>query len=123
MTDSWTKHCRHRDFEVSGNDIVVALGDRAHKVTVVESSDSYLLVSVVIKKKLVNGLDDLALSVWARNRDTALVGFRIDHKERLVAEAWLPKTGLTTEEFRLRVRTVAQESDRFEFQLTGADVE
>jgi hypothetical protein len=41
----------------------------------------------------------------------------------LIAEAWIPKAGLTAEEFQLYVRTVALESDRFEYVLTGKDVE
>ena len=61
--------------------------------------------------------------IWKRNRATQLVGFRIDDRSRLVAEAWVLKIGVTPEEFQLYVRTVAKESDRFEFLLTGRDVE
>ena len=42
---------------------------------------------------------------------------------RLVAESLVPKAGLTAEEFQLYARTVARESDRFEFELTGKDIE
>ena len=123
MAASWTQHFRHRDYSIDGANIMVALGDRSHRVTVSETDVSYLLRSVVLQRKRVRELTDLPLTVWTRNRDTSLVGFRIDETARLIAEAWLPKTGLTTEEFRLYVRTVAEESDRFEYQLTGLDKE
>ena len=42
---------------------------------------------------------------------------------RVVAGAWVPKAGLTQEEFQLYVRAVAVESDRFEYRLTGRDNE
>ena len=58
-----------------------------------------------------------------RNRTAALVGFRIDNRSRLVGEAWVSKSGLTTEEFELYVRNLAAECDRFEFVLTGRDAE
>jgi hypothetical protein len=41
----------------------------------------------------------------------------------VVGEAWVPKEGLTAEEFQVYVRAVATESDRFEYALTGRDVE
>jgi hypothetical protein len=52
-----------------------------------------------------------------------LVGFRIDRQHRLVGEAWIPKAGLVAEEFQLYVRMLAAECDRFEYALTGKDVE
>ena len=51
------------------------------------------------------------------------VGLRIDDKNRLVGELWLPKVDLTSDEFQFGVRTVAIECDRFEYELTGADRE
>ena len=41
----------------------------------------------------------------------------------MLGEAWVPSAGLTAEEFRVYVHTVAAESDRFEQQLTGLDKE
>lgn len=58
-----------------------------------------------------------------RNRSLDLVGLRIDERDRLVAQAWLPAVAITPEEFAVYVRTVAAEADRLEFWLTGADVE
>jgi len=53
----------------------------------------------------------------------SLMGFRIDRRGRLVGEAWVPKAGLTGEEFQLYVRHLAVEADRFEYGLTGRDSE
>lgn len=68
-------------------------------------------------------LPDLPLKIWSRNRVVSLIGFRIDHRGRLVGEAWVPKVGITKSEFQLYLRTVAVEADRFEYTLTGRDSE
>lgn len=52
-----------------------------------------------------------------------LVGFRLDQKGRLVGEAWVPKAGLSRDEFLLYVKRVADECDLFEYHLTGNDRE
>ena len=51
------------------------------------------------------------------------MGFRIDHRGRVVGEAWVPKAGLSAAEFQLYLRTAAVECDRFEYVLTGRDAE
>ena len=66
-------------------------------------------------------MTDIAVESWLRNRAISLVGFSIDKKRRLIGEAWVPKAGLTAEEFRLYVRKIASGCDRFEHQLTGED--
>ena len=68
-------------------------------------------------------MPDLPIQVWLRNRATALVGFRIDSRGRLVGEALVPKAGLTAEEFQIYVRAVAVQCDRLEYLLTGRDQE
>ena len=52
-----------------------------------------------------------------------MIEFRVDRRGRLVGEAWVPKPGLDADEFLLYVRRVAEECDRFEYILTGRDVE
>jgi hypothetical protein len=50
------------------------------------------------------------------------VGFRFDHRDRLIGECILPLAGLDAEEFALCARAVAAECDRYEYLLTGKDV-
>ncbi len=123
MGAEWHRLVRGRDFDVGADSVVVRLGVRSHKLTVADAGDQFLLTAIVARPKLVRQIDDLILRTWQRNRAMQLVGFRIDSRERLVAEAVVPKAGLTAEEFQLYARTVARESDRFEFELTGEDVE
>jgi hypothetical protein len=40
-----------------------------------------------------------------------VLGFRLDQKGRLVGEAWVPKAGLSRDEFLLYVKRVADECD------------
>jgi hypothetical protein len=115
--------CGAREFEVDSPWVRVKCGERAHKVKVSEEADFYELRSVVARPAVVRTHPELAIEAWLRNRGTALVGFRIDNGNRLVAEAWVPKAGLTSDEFGLYLRAVAEESDWFEYQLTGRDVE
>ncbi len=123
MGGDWTEWCRSRDLAVEGDAVLVACGARRQKVTVKDVGDALEFRSVVARPAVVRRQHDLAISAWLRNRSTALVGFRIDYKDRLVAEAWAPKSGMTAAEFNLYLRAVAEESDRFEFQLSGQDVE
>lgn len=123
MAAEWHRLVRGRDFDVGADTVLVRLGERSHMLTVADEGEQYLLTAVVARARVVRQFEDLLLRAWKRNRATQLVGFRIDDRERLVAEAMVPKVGLTAEEFQLYARTVARESDRFEFELTGEDVE
>ena len=97
--------------------------ERTQRVSVSDAGDRYELSSIVARPAAVAEVPDAAMRAWRRNRSTHLVGFRIDKRGRLVGEAWAPKVGLTAAEFRFHVRQIARESDRFEFVLTGRDVE
>ena len=124
MADSWVTFCRAKDLKVDGCHIDVTFSDeRRHRVTIEDRDDDYLISAFVVRQAVVNSIPDLPLQIWIRNRATQLVGFRIDRSRRLLAEAWVPKPGLTAEEFQLYVRRVAAECDRFEYLLTGRDIE
>ena len=124
MNTKWTRYCQAKDLTSDGTNVDVTFGDeRHHRITIKEKDDRFLFRAFVVRQTVVSKLDDLPLQIWLRNRAVSLVGFRIDRKGRLVGEAWLPKVGLTAEEFQLYVRTVAVECDRFEYILTGRDAE
>lgn len=126
MAAEWQRLIRGREFDVEDGRVLVKLGERSQRLTVKDEGESYLLTAVVARARIVRGLDsidDLLLRAWQRNRATSLVGFRLDNRDRLVGEAWVPKLALTPEEFQMYLRTVARESDRLEFELTGEDVE
>ena len=124
MTDNWARLCRAKDLTVDGVNVDVRFGDeRRHRVTIEDRNEEYLISAIVVRQALAAAIPELPLWSWIRNRATQLVGFRIDQQGRLRAEAWVPKAGLTAEEFQLYVRKVAAESDRFEYLLTGRDIE
>jgi hypothetical protein len=124
MAVSWTPLCRGRDLVISERGVEVVFADeRRHRVTVEERDDAFLLSAIVARQSVVSSLKDVPLKVWQRNRATALVGFRLDQRGRLVGETIVPKIGLAADEFKLSVRSVATECDRFEFSLTGRDNE
>jgi hypothetical protein len=96
---------------------------RQHRIAVEDQGDAYQLTAIVVRQAVVASLPDVPVQAWLRNRATVLVGFRIDRQRRLIAEAWVPKAGLTAEEFQLYLRKLAAEGDRFEYVLTGRDAE
>ena len=124
MGGNWQRFCRGAGLTVDGDQVAVALDDgRSHSVAVSEDTDGYRLSAIVARPSVLSRVEDAPIRIWRRNREVHLVGFRIDSRGRLVAEAWVPKSGLDSEEFRLYLRDVAAEADRFEFVLTGQDVE
>ena len=125
MASDWKAMCATADLSVSDTEVTVIFPDqRSHRVTVNDVGDALLLHAVVARPATVRAAgESLPLDTWLRNRAVNLVGFRIDEKDRLVSESWVPKAGLTNEELQFHLRTIAIESDRFEYALTGRDVE
>src|SRR5687768_770635 len=88
---------------------------RKHVVRVIEGEQDFALEATIVSHAVLAEMDRSAqLDAWHRNRSVKLVGFRVDARGRLVAEARVPKHGLTAEEFRLYVMAVATEADRLE---------
>ena len=87
---NWRKACVGAGGVVhDGDGIVVSVGNgRQHRVEVATSGDSYELQAVVARRAVVDGLEDVALAAWRRNRATSLVGFRINKRGQLVGR-WL----------------------------------
>jgi hypothetical protein len=120
----WKRYCQDRELCVEGDDVEVKLAHgRQHWVNVVEHDGAIHLRAIVGNRRALQLIEDAAVRAWQRNREMQLVGFRIDDRGRLVGETWVPKVGLDREEFVMCVKTVALESDRLEFLLTGKDAE
>jgi uncharacterized protein YcaQ len=124
MDAEWRRFCDSPQLTVDGQVVDVAVDDsRRHRVEIAESETEYLFSAVVARRAIVVKLPDAALRAWERNRAVSLIGFRIDARGRLLAEAWAPKAGITPAEFQVYLQTIAIEADRFEYALTGRDVE
>ena len=125
MANDWRLMCEAGDLSVSDAEVTVTFPDqRSHRVTVADVGNEILLNAVVARPATVRAAGkSLPLDTWLRNRAVNLVGFRIDEKDRLVSESWVPKAGLSAEEFQFHLRAVAVEADRYEYALTGRDVE
>ena len=122
-TEDWRRLCEGDDLLVGEAGVDVHFPDgRRHFVEVGDERLNFALLGIVAQNVEGLDVDDVSLLAWRRNRDTLLVGFRVT-KGQLVGEAWVPKAGLTAAEFGVYVRAVARECDRFEYLLTGADVE
>lgn len=124
MAREWARLCKGAGFLVDGDEIEVHFADeRHHRVRVDDEGDAWRIVGVVARRGLLEGMKDVALRAWRRNRSTQLVGFRLDDRGRLMGESWVPKAGLLADEFAMYVQQVAAECDRLEYLLTGRDTE
>ncbi len=65
----------------------------------------------------------IAYRAWRLNGSKPLVTFAFDDKDRLIGLIEVPAATLDHEELDLYIETLARECDRFEYALTGADVE
>lgn len=122
MAADWRELCRHKGLRLRGDEIEVVLkGNRKHLVKLQEEPDAYKVSALVATASIFNKIDDLPLLSWKRNHGAELIGFMVDGSGRLVAESWIPKVGLTADEFEFYLHTVAAEADRYEYQLMGGD--
>ena len=120
----WKKFCCARDISVEEDTIKVFFNnERKHLVRAEEANDELRVWSIIARQAIVAQQKDIQLHIWQRNHISKLVSYRIDGKGRLIGEAWVPKSGLTPDEFGLYVRTVAAECDRLEYLLTGRDLD
>jgi len=119
------RFCGEAGYPTVDGVLQLELGDgREHRVKVVEvDADTLRVDAVVCHASALSGLDDVALRVWRRNRGTRLVSFRIAQGGAVTGHAWVPRFALAADELALYIKTVATECDRFEFLLTGQDLE
>ena len=124
MNPDWRELSRAAGFTPFDGGVEVRFDSgRSQRVDIEDHGDAFLVRSVAARAAAVNEIQSPAMLAWTRNRSVSLVGFRVDERGRRIGEAWVFKAALTAAEFQLYVRTVASECDRFEFQLTGRDVE
>ena len=125
MSADWVALSRSAGLSVDGDTIRSDLHNERHQLVHVgeDHGDLLRVWSIVARPAIVDGLDDVALRAWRRNRLSELVGFRLDVRRRLIGEAWVPTAGVTADEWAFTVRYVAKICDGFEYTLTGRDVE
>ncbi len=126
MANEWKRLCRGLGLVLGEDGVNVRFSEgRKQWVSVTDDEDSYLLASVVLSPNALKQIQGETPEehAWKWNRVSQLVGFRVDQRRGLVGQARVPKAGLTADEFVAYVRTVAAECDRFEYLLTGCDVE
>ena len=123
MPTDWQRLARSLRLVVDGEEIVVSLGEtRKHRVKVYEEGEHLRLRGIVATPGRIDDLANETRRAWEHNRRDSLVGFRFDHRDRLVGECLVPIAGITADELALCARAVAAECDRYEYLLTGKDV-
>jgi len=69
------------------------------------------------------GRAQLLPRIWERNRETAVVAFNLDKRGRLVGQIEQLADTLDLSELAFYIELLARECDRFEYVLSGLDVE
>ena len=120
----WKLWCNGVDHIVVGHDeMEVVIDEKRRRLILRETSETLELTGIVVRPAALKIIPNVQLRAWRRNRPTQLVGFRVDRKKRLIGEAWVPKAGLTRDEFLLYVNRVVAECELFEYRLTGKNRE
>ena len=124
MPSDWRELVTGEQMQVDGDYVTVRFtNQRAQRVRVQPTADGLELYAIAARAASVRRVTDLPLRIWRQNRGAQLVSFRIDADGCVCATGWVPRAGLSADEFQLVLRRVAAESDRLEFLLTGKDVE
>ena len=118
---------RDESWRRDGPALLVPVGSygRSQRVRMRCSEADVLLTTMILGAKDVTKSAkrwrELSLLAWKRNTECDLVSFQFDRRNRLVARITHPSRFLDYEEFETYVETLAIESDRFEYLLTGRD--
>lgn len=127
MSVDWRRMSRSAGLRVKGDGIEVRFSDGRRQLVVVEENDAdgdaLRLWSLVAKPAALSALKKPLTEAWTRNRLSEFIGFTIDSRGRMIGESWVPVSGLSSDEWGFHVRQTAQACDRFEYLLTGSDVE
>lgn len=124
MGADWARWCARKGLKtIEPGVLEVSLGERRHVVRIEEAGDDLRVSATVARPSAVREVDDLPLRLALRNRRIPVIGFRLDQRGGVLGEAWIARAGLEPDELAFVVRRAAVECDRFEFELTGKDVE
>lgn len=123
MSVDWKHLSRNAALRIEGDALVVPCGGNRSQRVFVETPDkeTFRIWSVVVRRR--DAPKDPAIAAWTINRYRELVGFRVAQYGRVIGECWVPAIGLTTDEWRLHVETLAHACDRLEYLWTGRDFE
>lgn len=125
LNADWRKLTREAGLRIEAAGIQVSCGEeRSQFVQVDDSRPEVLRVfSVIVTRGDAERLKNAALEAWKMNRFRELVGFKVAEYGRVIGESWVPTIGLTADEWKCYVLTVARSCDRLEYLWTGRDVE
>ncbi|MCP3993471.1 MAG: hypothetical protein GY722_00185 [bacterium] len=112
-----------------GSSVLVELwkSGRSQRIRLERRKGAYVFSSVVAGTDFVTRghahWRKLAFRAWRRNALKDLVAFAFDDEDRLIGLIEQPASTLDPEELELYIELLAKECDRFEYVLTGRDVE
>lgn len=118
---------RRLDWSVRRDAVVVTLPNAGRTQTIrygLEAEHIVLETVVLSASAYVRDLERwnrVAIRCWLRNAESNLVTFSFDANDNLIARVQHLAAHLDPDEIELYVQTLAAESDRFEYVLTGED--
>lgn len=96
---------------------------RQQLISVSQQSGYYRLTSVVLKRGYVEkiGRGKILPFIWQRNRESNLVAFSLDNKDRLIGSIEQPSETADADEMLLYLEHLAWECDQLEYTLSGVE--
>ena len=113
-------------WERNGRELQIALSrtGRGQLVRLSRRRDHYVFTSIIAKVSAVNeSRRDLAFRIWRRNALKTVVTFAIDDRDRVIGLIDQPIESIHAKELKFYLETLARECDRFEYIMTGQDVQ
>jgi hypothetical protein len=105
-----------------GEVVVPTVGSRTQRIEVSAPEDGLVRLSTRVTGPAAARAAGFGhRECWERNRLSELIGLRIGSRGEIVAESWMPVTGLTAELVGIHIHHLALGADRWEQQLTGED--
>ena len=102
--------------------IALSRNGRSQVIRLARRRDCYVFSSVVARVADVNQCRrSLAFRLWRRNALKPIVTFTIDRRERVIGLVDQRVESARREQLKFYLETLAQECDRLEYILTGAD--
>ena len=119
-----TGHLHLTSVELTEDGVLFSFSnERKQHIEISQKGERYRLMSVVLKQREVEKLkrDWLLPLVWQRNRETNLVSFSLDNKNRLVGAIEQPLESVDADELIHYLERLARECDQLEYVLSGME--
>lgn len=105
--------------------LITFQNERRQRIEISHKQDHHIMSSVILNRKQVEvlGRTQVLARLWQRNRSTNVVNFSLDQSGQLIGQIEQCTDTTNVEELAFYIDLLARECDRFEYVLTGKDLQ